>query len=55
MINGQYLLIELGIILDFNKHLIKWDTDEITMKEPGALNSSVNLLEHYLMANEPST
>ena len=43
MMIGQELLNELGIILDFSKHLIKWDTEGITMKEPGALTSSNNL------------
>jgi hypothetical protein len=33
MIMGQDLLVELGIIMNFNDHTITWDTDTISMKD----------------------
>jgi hypothetical protein len=33
MIMGQDLLIETGIIMNFNDHTVTWNTDTIPMKE----------------------
>jgi hypothetical protein len=55
MMIGCDLLKELGILLDFSKHVIKWETDQIPMKEPGALTCFDNLLEDYLSANDPAS
>jgi hypothetical protein len=33
MIMGRDLLVELGIIMNFNDHTVTWDTDSITMKD----------------------
>jgi hypothetical protein len=39
MIIGQYLLEDLGIILNFNDKTVTWDTDTIPMKDRGTLNT----------------
>jgi hypothetical protein len=33
MIMGRDLLGELGIIMNFNDHMVTWDTDTIPMKD----------------------
>jgi hypothetical protein len=55
MIIGQDLLVELGIILNFNDKTVTWDTDTIRMKDGGTLNTQDSQVEVYLTANEPQT
>jgi hypothetical protein len=52
MIIGRDLLVELGIILNFNSHSVTWDTDSIPMKDSGTLNTQEVILEVYLASNE---
>jgi hypothetical protein len=54
---NQDLPGELGIIMNFNDHMITWDTDTIPMKDRDTCNlSSVEtLIEVYMSANEPQT
>jgi hypothetical protein len=33
MIIGRYLLVESGIIMNFNEHTVTWDTETIPMKD----------------------
>jgi hypothetical protein len=57
MIICQDLLGELGIIMNFNDHWITWDTDTIPMKDRDTctLSSVEDLIEVYIIANEPQT
>jgi hypothetical protein len=57
MTMGQDLLGELGIIMNFNKHTVTWDTDTIPMKDrnTSTLSSVEALIEVYMIANEPQT
>jgi hypothetical protein len=54
---GRDLLGELGIIMNFNDHMVTWDTDTIPMKdrEPCTLSSLEALIKVYMSANEPQT
>jgi hypothetical protein len=55
MINGQDLLGELGIILNFNNKTVTWDTETISMNDRGTLNSRDALSEVHLPENEPQS
>jgi hypothetical protein len=54
---GRDLLVELGIIKNFNDHTVTWDTDTIPMKDRDTctLSSVEALIEVYMSANEPQT
>jgi hypothetical protein len=45
MIICRDLLGELGIIMNFNDHMVTWDTDTIPMKDRGTLSSVQALIE----------
>jgi hypothetical protein len=53
----QDLLGESGIIMNFNDHMVTWDTDTIPMKyrDSCTLSSVEALIEVYMSANEPQT
>jgi hypothetical protein len=55
MINGQDLLGELGIVLNFNNKTVTWDTETISMNDRGTLNSRDALSEVHLSENEPQS
>jgi hypothetical protein len=57
MIIGRDLLGELGIIMNFNDHMVTWDTDNIPTKDRdiSTLSSVEALIEVYMIANEPQT
>jgi hypothetical protein len=50
---SQDLPEELGIIVNFNDHIVTWNTDTIPTKDRGTLNTKDVLLEVYLASNEP--
>jgi hypothetical protein len=50
---GRDLLGESGVIMNFNNHMVIWDTDTIPMKDRGTLSSVEALIEVYMSANEP--
>jgi hypothetical protein len=54
---GRDLLGELGIIMNFNDHVVTWDTDTIPMKykDTCTLSSVEDMIEVYMSANEPQT
>jgi hypothetical protein len=45
------LLVELGIIMNFNDHTVTWDTDTIPMKDRGTFSSVEALNEVYIGEN----
>jgi hypothetical protein len=51
----QDILGELGIIINFNDHMVTWDTDTIPMKDilTCTLSSVEALIEVYMIVNEP--
>jgi hypothetical protein len=55
MIIGRDLLVESGITLNFNDNAVTWDTEAITVKDRGTLNTQDAILEVYLASNEPKS
>jgi hypothetical protein len=41
--------------MNFNDHTVTWDTDTIPMKDRGTLSSVEDLIEVYMITNEPQT
>jgi hypothetical protein len=52
MIIAQDLLGELGIIVNFTDHTVTWDTDTITIKDGGTLNTMEAFLEVCFTSSE---
>jgi hypothetical protein len=54
---GRDLLEESGIIMNFNDHMVTWDTDTIPMKDRdnSTLSSVEALIEVYKSENQPQT
>ena len=55
IVHDHHHLGELGIILGFNDHTVTWNTDTISMKDRGTLNSQESTVEDYLASTEPQS